>query len=248
VPPSTRSPESGERTAAPSTTWCLPSSRTGSAAGSLRRASRRGAPPPAAGPVNLRQEDERGPAWATGCRWCPSRCRRGHATRAARRRGPRGSDAMKRAGIADLVDGLSVTGGIVPARAQSWLLALARRRACSNGRRRCARPRSSLATSSARTLPGPPVPLHALGHGTGALPLVPLGFETGLNVAVFTYNRVLHMGLVADGGVNRRPRPLRDHIRAAHVDLCRAAGVKAGAGPRRRGPARDTGRRTGRAG
>ncbi len=91
-------------------------------------------------------------------------------------------------------------------------------------------------------VPGPAVPLYGLGHRVLAhYPLVPLGFETGLNCALFTYNHVLHVGLVADAAAVEDLAPLKAHLQAAFVDLCNAAGV-AGAPahepPRAPGPAR----------
>jgi hypothetical protein len=176
-------------------------------------------------PVNLRQEDERG-LLGNRVSMVPvevpfegTPLERLDAT-AAR------SDAMKRAGVAELVDGLSAAGGIVPAWAQSWLLGLA------------ASPRVIEWSAPLRSapffvgnlvctnVPGPPVPLYALGHPVVAhYPIVPLGFETGLNCAVFTYNQVLHIGLLADGGAIDDLDPVRDGIRDAYRDLCRAAGV-----------------------
>ena len=160
----------------------------------------------------------------------------------------RRSNAMKRAGIAELVDALSRAGALLPARAQSWLLGVA---ASPRVLEWSAPLRSApvlVGNLVCTNVPGPPVPLYALGHRVLAhYPIVPLGFETGLNCAVFTYNQVLHLGLVADGGAVDDLDPLCDRIREAHVDLCRAAGLV----PRARGrraPSRARGPRRGREG
>jgi hypothetical protein len=77
-------------------------------------------------------------------------------------------------------------------------------------------------------VPGPAVPLYALGSRVIAhYPLVPLGFETGLNCALLTYDGVLYVGLVADAAAIDDLAPLKAHLQAAFEALRDAAGVTA---------------------
>jgi hypothetical protein len=148
------------------------------------------------------------------------------------------SDAMKRAGIAELASGLSAAGGLTPAWVQSWVLGLAASPLVLEWSAPLRSASFLVGNMVCTNVPGPPVPLYALGHQVLAhYPLVPLGLETGLNCAVLTYNRVLHVGLVADAGAIDDLGPLRDFVRDAYGDLCRAAGV-APAGRRQRRPQR----------
>jgi WS/DGAT/MGAT family acyltransferase len=145
------------------------------------------------------------------------------------------SDAMKRAGIAELAGTLVSAGGLTPAWVQSWVLGMAASPRVLEWSAPFRSAPFQMGHLVCTNVPGPPVPLYALGHLVVAhYPLVPLGFETGLNCAVFTYNQVLHLGLVADGGAIDDLDPLRDSIHEAHCDLCRAAGVVPAGRVRRR--------------
>ena len=191
-------------------------------------------------PVSLRQEDERG-LLGNRVSMVPVEVPFEGAPLARLQAAVARSDAMKRAGIAEFASNLAAGGGLTPAWVQSWLLRMA---ASPRVLEWSAPFRSApflVGNLVCTNVPGPPVPLYALGHRVLAhYPLVPLGFETGLNCAVFTYNRVLHVGLVADGGAIDDLDPLRECIRDAFGDLCRAAGVTSGARrrPRRRRAAR----------
>ena len=149
------------------------------------------------------------------------------------------TDAVKGAGVAELAGDLVGLAGLAPARLHAWLLGLAaspRVLAWSAPLRAAPFLVGNLVCTN---VPGPPVPLFALGHPLLAhYPLVPLGLETGLNCAVMTYNRVLHVGLVADAGAIDDLEPLRGSVGDAYDDLRRAAGVAAGRPARRRRPGR----------
>jgi hypothetical protein len=130
------------------------------------------------------------------------------------------SGAMKRAGIANLVELASEAGGLVPAAlyARAWSVA------ASSTFVTWSAPVRAVPVLTANlvctNVPGPPVPLYGLGHRVLAhYPLVPLGFDTGLNCALLPYNQVLHVGLVADAAAIDDLAPLTAHLKAAFVDL-----------------------------
>jgi hypothetical protein len=145
------------------------------------------------------------------------------------------SALVKRAGLAEEVGALVGLAGLAPAWLHAGLLGLAAspRVLAWSAPLRSAAP--LVANLVCTNVPGPPVPLSALGHRVLAhYPLVPLGLETGLNCAVMTYNRVLHVGLVADAGAIDDLGPLCGHLAAAWDDLRRATGVAPAPSSRRR--------------
>jgi WS/DGAT/MGAT family acyltransferase len=147
------------------------------------------------------------------------------------------SALVKRTGLAEEVGALVGLAGLAPAWLHAGLLGLAAspRVLAWSAPLRSAAP--LVANLVCTNVPGPPVPLLALGHPVLAhYPLVPLGLETGLNCAVMTYNRVLHVGLVADAGAIDELAPLCGHLAAAWDDLRRATGVAPAPAPRRRRP------------
>jgi diacylglycerol O-acyltransferase / wax synthase len=184
-------------------------------------------------PVNVREDDERG-LLGNRVSMIPVEVPFEGDPLARLRAAASRSDAMKRAGIAEFASSLAAGGRLTPAWAQSWVLSLA---ASPRVLEWSAPFRSAsflVGNLVCTNVPGPPVPLYALGHRVRAhYPLVPLGFETGLNCAVFTYNQVLHVGFVADAGAIDDLQPLRDFVHDAYSDLCQAAGVT-GAGRHRR--------------
>jgi hypothetical protein len=136
------------------------------------------------------------------------------------------SDAMKQAGIADLVAWTGEAAAVLPASLCSAALSLAATPAVLALSAPLRTAPFLTANLVCTNVPGPPVPLYGLGCRLVAhYPLVPLGFETGLNCAVFTYNQVLHFGLVADAGAIDDLEPLTGLVRAAYEDLRDAAGV-----------------------
>jgi len=73
-------------------------------------------------------------------------------------------------------------------------------------------------------LPGPPVPLYALGRRMIATyPQVPTGYELGINVAVESYDGKLFFGLIADSQVASDVKRLRDYLYVSFQELRRAA-------------------------
>jgi WS/DGAT/MGAT family acyltransferase len=134
--------------------------------------------------------------------------------------------AMKETGIAELVDTIAQAGALVPAALYSRALSLA----ASTSLLRWSAPLRSVRVLTSNlvctNVPGPPVPLYGLGRLVLAhYPLVPLGFETGLNCALLTYNQVLHVGLVADAAAIDDLAPLKAHLQDAFDELCEAAGL-----------------------
>jgi len=76
-------------------------------------------------------------------------------------------------------------------------------------------------------VPGSSVPLYSLGRRMiASYPQVPTGQELGVGIAVQSYAGKMFFGLTADAHAAPDVRRLRDYIRAAFLDLCRAAGVK----------------------
>jgi diacylglycerol O-acyltransferase len=86
-------------------------------------------------------------------------------------------------------------------------------------------------------MPGPAVPLYALGRRmVAAYPQVPTGYDLGINCAVQSYDGKLFFGLVADAKVASDVNRLRDFLYTAFEELRAAAAGKGGAGapkPRR---------------
>lgn len=128
--------------------------------------------------------------------------------------------AMKRVGLADLVDRASDLVEAVPAAVYAAVLSLAASPGVISWSAPLRSARFLTANLVCTNVPGPPVPLYCLGHRLEAhQPFVPLAFETGLNVALLTYNQVLHVTLVADAGAIADLDPLVSHVEAARRDL-----------------------------
>ncbi len=76
-------------------------------------------------------------------------------------------------------------------------------------------------------LPGPAVPLYALGRRmVAAYPQVPTGYDLGINCAVQSYDGKLFFGLVADAKVASDVNRLRDFLYTAFEELRAAAAEK----------------------
>ncbi len=90
-------------------------------------------------------------------------------------------------------------------------------------------------------VPGPQFPLYMLGRELDALyPMVPLGENTALGVALISYNGQLNFGLTADYDALADVELLADELRQSLVELLGAASVPhrngAGGAPRRLRP------------
>jgi WS/DGAT/MGAT family acyltransferase len=128
--------------------------------------------------------------------------------------------AMKRAGIADLVELATQLGDLVPAPLYATALSLAASASLLTWSAAIRSAPFLTANMVCTNVPGPRVPLFVLGRSLVAhYPLVPLAFETGLNCALFTYNQALHVGLVADAGAIDDPDRVIAHLRQAYGDL-----------------------------
>jgi hypothetical protein len=127
---------------------------------------------------------------------------------------------MKHAGIADLVELVSEAGEFVPAALSATALSLAASATFVSWSAPLRSAPFLTANLVCTNIPGPPIPLYGLGHRVLAhYPLVPLGFDTGLNCALLSYNRVLHVCFVADAAACDDPGPLTTLLHAAFEDL-----------------------------
>lgn len=128
--------------------------------------------------------------------------------------------AMKRARIAELVGQFAAAGDLLPAWVAATVLPLAVSRRVLEWTAPLRSAPFLTANMVCTNVPGPPVPLYGLGHRLLAhYPIVPLGFETGLNCALFTYDGVLYAGLLADAAAVPDVGPLTAHLRSAYNDL-----------------------------
>lgn len=76
-------------------------------------------------------------------------------------------------------------------------------------------------------VPGYPAPFYAVGKKMlASYPVVPTGYELGVNIAVYSYNGKLCFGFTADAFVVPDVHKLRDFVTQAFDELCKAAGVK----------------------
>lgn len=82
-------------------------------------------------------------------------------------------------------------------------------------------------------VPGPQIPLYMLGSRlVDMYPQVPLLENTGLGVALFSYNGRMCWGFNADPGVVPDANEFVRMVRASFVELANAAGIKLGAEPK----------------
>ena len=137
--------------------------------------------------------------------------------------------AIKQARIAELVGQVGALGNVLPA----WLVASVLPLTTSRTVLAWTAPLRSVPFLTANlvctNVPGPPVPLYGLGRRLVAhYPLVPLGFETGLNCALLTYDGVLYVGLVADAAAIDDLSPLTRCLRSAYNDLRTSSGEEPG--------------------
>jgi len=86
-------------------------------------------------------------------------------------------------------------------------------------------------------VPGSPLPLYSVGKRMiASYPQVPTGYELGVGCAAQSYDGKLFFGLTADAHSAPDVTKLRDFLRDAFEELCRASRVKKR--PRRRGQGR----------
>ncbi len=78
-------------------------------------------------------------------------------------------------------------------------------------------------------VPGPQLPLYVLGRELRALyPMVPLAENTGLGIAIMSYNGQLNFGLTADFDALPDVEALADELSSSIEELAAAAGAHAG--------------------
>jgi diacylglycerol O-acyltransferase len=76
-------------------------------------------------------------------------------------------------------------------------------------------------------IPGSRTPLYSVGRRMiASYPQVPTGYELGVGVAVQSYDGRLFFGLTADAQAAPDVTRLRDYLKTAFRDLCRAAGIQ----------------------
>ncbi len=77
-------------------------------------------------------------------------------------------------------------------------------------------------------VPGPQIPLYALGHRLLAYyPYVPVGFDMGVGCAIFSYDQTLHVGFNSDTNACPDVEVLRDAFDAELENVRQTAGVQA---------------------
>ncbi len=76
-------------------------------------------------------------------------------------------------------------------------------------------------------VPGPQVPLYAMGHRMVAYyPYVPVGYAVGCGCAIMSYDQHLYFGLTADMKAMSDVERLRDQLYESFYELRKAAGVE----------------------
>ena len=130
------------------------------------------------------------------------------------------TSAMKQARIADLVGQAAGIGDLLPAWVMAKILPLTSSPAVLEWTASLRSAPFLTANMVCTNVPGPAMTLFGRGHRLVAhYPLVPLGFETGLNCALLTYDNVLYVGLLADAAAIDDLSPLTEHLRSAYNDL-----------------------------
>ena len=75
-------------------------------------------------------------------------------------------------------------------------------------------------------VPGPQIPLYALGHRLVAYyPHVPVGYDLGVTTAIFSYDQQLFVGINSDTGACTDVETLRDFFDETFAEMKKAAGV-----------------------
>ncbi len=121
---------------------------------------------------------------------------------------------LKRGHVADGISSMSNLMGMVPPPIQAAFGALA------------ATP-FPLFNIVCTNVPGPQIPLYAMGHRlTAYYPYIPVGFDMGVGCAIFSYDQTLHIGLNSDTTACPDVERLRDCFAESIQEIKDAAGVE----------------------
>lgn len=125
--------------------------------------------------------------------------------------------AMKGGRVAEGLNLFSALMGILPAPMQALMGALS----TSN------MPVPPAVNMISTNVPGPQVPLYAMGHRMVAYyPYVPVGYAVGCGCAIMSYDQHLYFGLTADMKAMPDVERLRDLLYESFYELRKAAGVE----------------------
>jgi WS/DGAT/MGAT family acyltransferase len=123
------------------------------------------------------------------------------------------TENLKRRNVAEGVEGLGDAINVAPPILQAALGNLPT-------------PPNTLANMVCTNVPGPMIPLYAIGHRLLAhYPLIPLGWEMGISLGVTSYDQKLYFGYMADSEAGSDVERLREFTDQAYVELRNAAGI-----------------------
>jgi WS/DGAT/MGAT family acyltransferase len=123
------------------------------------------------------------------------------------------TQAMKSARAAESLNMLAALIGILPASVQAAVGAIAKFPLP---------PVNMVATN----VPGPQVPLYAMGHRMlDYYPYVPVGYSVGCGCAIMSYDQRLYCGLTSDVQAMPDVEKLKEFLEESFVELRKAAGV-----------------------
>ncbi len=125
--------------------------------------------------------------------------------------------AMKSGRVAEGLNLFSALMGILPAPMQALMGALSTANI----------PVPPAVNMISTNVPGPQVPLYAMGHRmTAYYPYVPVGYAVGCGCAIMSYDQHLYFGLTADLKAMPDVERMRDHLYESFYELRKAAGVE----------------------
>lgn len=125
--------------------------------------------------------------------------------------------AMKGGRVAEGLNLFSALMGILPAPMQALMGALSTANM----------PVPPAVNMISTNVPGPQVPLYAMGHRMIAYyPYVPVGYAVGCGCAIMSYDQHLYFGLTADMKAMPDVERLRDQLYESFYELRKAAGVE----------------------
>jgi len=123
------------------------------------------------------------------------------------------TENLKRRNVAEGVEGLGDAINVAPPILQAALGNLPT-------------PPNTLANMVCTNVPGPMIPLYAVGHRLLAhYPLIPLGWEMGISLGVTSYDQKLYFGYMADSEAGSDVERLKEFTEQAYVELRNAAGI-----------------------